>query len=82
MQKEASEMKIYPYLDKHIYIYIDTHGVDIGYQNLCPPLHQKQKISHTARCLETAVFMEAIQLCLLLNTPHLFSLTQYKFVLD
>jgi hypothetical protein len=29
-----------------------TRGVNIGYQNLGSPLHEKQEISNTARCLE------------------------------
>jgi len=31
------------------------YGVNIGYQNLWSPLHQKQ-IFNTARCLETAFY--------------------------
>jgi len=30
--------------------------------------------------MRTAIFMEAIPLCLLLNKPHLFSLTQHTSV--
>ena len=34
-----------------------THGINSGYQNLGSPLHQKQEISNTARCLETAFYI-------------------------
>jgi hypothetical protein len=34
-----------------------THRVQDGYQNRGSPLHQKQEISDTARCLETALYV-------------------------
>jgi len=34
-----------------------THRVKDGYQNLGSPLHQKQEISDTARCMQTALYV-------------------------
>jgi hypothetical protein len=35
----------------------DLHGVKIEYQNLWSSLHQKQKLSNTARCLEKSCYI-------------------------
>jgi hypothetical protein len=35
----------------------DTHGAKIEYKKRGAPLHEKQKLSNTARCLETSCYI-------------------------
>jgi hypothetical protein len=35
----------------------NKHGVNILHQNLGSPLHQKQEITNTGRCLETTFYI-------------------------
>jgi hypothetical protein len=54
-----------------------TRGVNIGYQNLGSPLHQKQEISSTGRCLETAFYILTFYV-LILNLYLNFDLNNFS----
>ena len=54
-----------------------THIVKDGYQILGSPLHQKQEISDTARCVETALYV--LRFCdLILHLYFDFNLNNFS----
>ena len=54
-----------------------THGVNTGYQYLGSPLHYKQEVSNTVRCLETAPYI-IIFYALVLKLYFNFNLNKFS----
>jgi hypothetical protein len=55
-----------------------THGVNIGCQDLGSPPHQKQEMSHTARCLKES-FLHSCVLTFNVKSPNNVSKWQMGF---